>query len=353
MWAAGPTFARDEAPSWLIAYFFDDRLATAPAEGGASDVHALPEGEKANLAVSPDRKHLVFILVDPKEAKHCLMRYHVQTRKLDKLADLTWQPPRPITFSADGNLVAVVDANPDTLKHRVLLMNMKTGKPRKVLDEEAIWDGPVFMRSHALVWSTVSDRQLSKRLSIFYLGNGATRKLYTSQKVSPKKSVGREQTADNPCPLWVSPDGGKLLWLDWGKKFPTKRQLVLLNPRSPSPRYITDIEKGCLSAKFSPDGKWIAYVAFGPGPGKAGIFILKPGDPNAELVAAFLKQPYRGWMFSWSPDSKRIAYVHKEKTGVDQFREIYVVDIEEKEPLRITENTYSESYPVWVEKGRP
>jgi len=335
---------------WILASLAEDDLCLVSPKGGDLVFLELPPGEKANLALSPDRKRVAFVHLDPEEARYFLMSYRFSGHKLEKLAELAWQPPRPLAFSPDGRWIVVVDGNAVTHQHRIVLVDLKGGPNRTVAEDASVWDGPVFVSRGALAWATALDRKYTNKLLVMGVFNGTERKIHVSSRQSESKSEGRVRNADNSSPLSVSPDGSRLLWLDWGKAHTKKRQLVSVGLKTGSFRYLTDTEGGCYGASFSPDGKWIAYVAPSDQAGKTAIHVTDRAGGKNEVVVHFVKQPYRGWMFSWSPDSRSIAYPGKEVGGTVTPRELWVVDVKEKKPERLTENEVCECYPVWVVK---
>lgn len=348
--ARGGDESADEDASLAVAFILEEDIGTVPAGGGAMAAAGLGAGEKANLAVSPDLSVLAYVHLDPEEAKYKLALYRFPERTVRVLCDLQWQPPRPLAFSPDGRWIAVVDAA-SAMKHEVVLVSVEDGTRRVVVSGADLWDGPVFSGTGALAWSTVMDAQYTGRLLTRSLANGLETKIRVSARMSEKKTAGRSRDADNPAPLSVSPDGRTALWLDWGARNPTRRQLVVVDLGGGGQRWVTDTEKGCLGARFSPDGKRIAYVALAPERGKTGIYVCGRAGEKPELVATFVRQPYRGWMCSWSPDGRFLVWAGKEASGLPGHREVYRVTLETKAIVKLTDNDGSECYPVWVRTG--
>jgi Tol biopolymer transport system component len=288
--------------------------------------------------------------MDPEEANYVLVVYRFADRRMRKVAGLSWQPPRPLAFSPDGRFLAVVDGNQVTQKHRIVLVDLKGGPGKVVAEDAAVWDGPGFTGPGFLAVATALDRQYTNRLFLLNVANAKERKLHVSSRLSESKSAGRERSADNPAPLSVAPGRKEILWLDWGRKHPEKRQLVLVGMTQASVRYVTDDPGGCLGARFSPDGRKIAYAAPAPTQGKTGIYVAGARGGRPEKVTEFVRQPYRGWMFSWSPDAKSIVFTGKERGGTLTPRELWRVDVETKETKRLTNNEVCECYPEWVER---
>ncbi len=81
---------------------------------------------------------------------------------------------------------------------------------------------------------------------------------------------------------------------------------------------------------WSPDGKYIAYFS-----DESGEYQLKLKDQKGEQPAVTVKLDDENFYYNptWSPDSKKILYS-------DKHLKLYYVDIAEKKPVKIDEDTY-------------
>jgi len=119
---------------------------------------------------------------------------------------------------------------------------------------------------------------------------------------------------------------------------------------------IKKIAEGVWNYKISPDGKKIAYVS------SANRFLnlvyLENPDEKIELKIVIpesypavdpggnIEVLFRG--ISWSPDSKRIAFVGSEDNQAD----IYIIDIDVKKVERLTNSKINEYSLIWSPDGK-
>lgn len=95
---------------------------------------------------------------------------------------------------------------------------------------------------------------------------------------------------------------------------------------------------------WSPDGEWIAYSEYAGGEyatEKWSIYIARRDGSEPRLLA-----PNSTWV-SWSPDGAQLAF-QSERDGDP---EVYVVDADGKNVIRITDNPASDSAPAWSPDG--
>jgi Tol biopolymer transport system component len=174
----------------------------------------------------------------------------------------------------------------------------------------------------------------------------------------------------------VSPDGRTVIytvreWVDeQDRKEARTRVWRVATDGSAPPRQITFGEKGETQPAFSPDGRYISFVAArGGADAKAQIYLMSIGGGEAwkltdakENVSAY----------SWAPDSRSIAYVATDPRsaaeeaaikkrddervfeGDFRYAHAWVVDISTKQATRVTEGTqYTlQGAPSWAPDGR-
>jgi Tol biopolymer transport system component len=126
----------------------------------------------------------------------------------------------------------------------------------------------------------------------------------------------RDETPD------FSPDGSRVVfrsWRDGGG--------IWISPANRSePRLLA---AGGYSPRFSPDGRWVAYFATGPGDTDDRIFVVpaEGGRPKALPSNADAVSPL------WTPDGKHILYVDATARGSGQY-DWFVAAVDGDEPVR-------------------
>ena len=188
------------------------------------------------------------------------------------------------------------------------------------------------------------------------------------------------ENGKNSMPRW-SPDGNSIAYV---KNVEGKSQITVMDLESKNQRKICNYEVSNASLGvstvgnnilWSPDGSKIAFLA-----------TLEPYDKDAKIKVidrfqykAFFgnsdmrrrhiftvsplgqEQPeqitfgdYDEHSFTWSPDSKEIAFVSNrtENPDLNMHLDIYAVDIKTKKIRRITENVGAEYYPTYSPCGK-
>lgn len=122
----------------------------------------------------------------------------------------------------------------------------------------------------------------------------------------------------------LSPDGGRLLYLTATSGMPQLWVAPVRGDGPAAPRQITFGANRVQFARWSPDGRWIAYGTDRGGNERTQIFLLSPdGTQERELTPA----DDRFRIFSgWSPRGSRIAYVSNERNGNDF--DLYLMDLD-------------------------
>jgi len=106
-------------------------------------------------------------------------------------------------------------------------------------------------------------------------------------------------------------------------------------------RVTSDSATRLYSPLFSPDGSRIAY-----GDAEARIFVVDSDGRNKRQVVDDPGYPQHD--FSWSPDSRWLAYSTENPNG---FRSLYIWDSESGSSQRVTDEMFSEYNPVFAPDG--
>lgn len=108
---------------------------------------------------------------------------------------------------------------------------------------------------------------------------------------------------------------------------------------------LDDVEDS--SPAFSPDGAWLAFARkfLSPDrwtPGRQ-LWLMRPtGGEAFPLTDAPL---YNHSAFAWHPDGKQIAYVRSNQATFSEPPEIWLIDIEQRQPLRLVIGGFA---PRWI-----
>ncbi|HEX2211684.1 MAG TPA: S9 family peptidase [Longimicrobium sp.] len=122
----------------------------------------------------------------------------------------------------------------------------------------------------------------------------------------------------------LSPDGRELLFITSTTGQPQLWVAPVRGDAPAAPRQITFGANRVQFARWSPDGRWIAYGTDRGGNERTQIFLLSPdGTRERELTPA---DDYFRLFSGWSPVGSRIAYVSNERNGRDF--DLYVMDLD-------------------------
>jgi dipeptidyl aminopeptidase/acylaminoacyl peptidase len=182
----------------------------------------------------------------------------------------------------------------------------------------------------------------------------------------------------------LSPDGEQVAYtvrsMDL-KKDKSDTDIYLIPTAGGEAVRLTTSEKAETNPRFSPDGKWIAFLSSREGD-KSQVFLLPRGGGEASKLTDM-----KGGVesFAWSPDSKRLVLVASDpdpEAPVDdekkddaktpkpivtkriQFKfdtqgylkelrsHLHVFDVEKKTSVQITSGPYDEERPAWSPDGK-
>jgi dipeptidyl aminopeptidase/acylaminoacyl peptidase len=176
-----------------------------------------------------------------------------------------------------------------------------------------------------------------------------------------------QRTKKNDTPRW-SPDGKTVAYLsDRGGK----PQVWLITPAKGKPRRLTDAEGGVKDLEWAPDGKSIAFRATDGETSdqvkrkkqKDDVILigrhwkrdhLHVTDLSGKKTRQLTKGDFHVLDFSWSPDSKLIAFTRQPTPSEDDIRrsDIAVVSAAGGKPRMLVERPGPDFQPRWSPDGK-
>lgn len=97
-------------------------------------------------------------------------------------------------------------------------------------------------------------------------------------------------------------------------------------------------------AAWSPDGSTIAFSANTCGGSCSQIYLINPDGTNLRVVTSLPGTTVGDFMGAWSPDGARIVF---SSTVAGNIPELYVVDVDGRNRIRLTNNGADERLPTW------
>jgi dipeptidyl aminopeptidase/acylaminoacyl peptidase len=172
---------------------------------------------------------------------------------------------------------------------------------------------------------------------------------------------------DRPAQPTLSPDGAQacvsVTSYDM-KENKGRASLWLLSAFGGEPRRLTSAGEKDGEPKWSPDGRWIAFVAKRPGvdpndkdddePGEdeAQVHLIAPDGGEARRITSM---PTGAFGIKWFPDSKRIAFlswVWADEKGLDKLAKRYKTFKRDKVKAHVVEHSAYRFWDHWLSDGR-
>lgn len=144
-------------------------------------------------------------------------------------------------------------------------------------------------------------------------------------------------------PTW-SIDGNKILFtrqiIEMKDTTSTNNgEIFILDANGKNEKRLTNKKGFDSGAKFSPDGKRIAF--YGPNENKnSEIFVMNADGSN---IINLTQDPLEDYSPSWSPDGKWIAYT----SGTSSQYDVWVIHVASRQKLRLTKEAKRNETPVW------
>jgi Tol biopolymer transport system component len=149
-------------------------------------------------------------------------------------------------------------------------------------------------------------------------------------------------------PAW-SPNGE---WIAFLNESGTRGDIYLIRPDGTDLRRLTDSNDISRDGNlvWSPDGKQLAYSAYSDGNIEIYIMDVESALQGATASRQLTDSPTRTWnlVTSWSSDGSRLAF----SSDRDGNTEIYLMNLDGSNVVRLTNNPASDAQPAWSPDGK-
>ncbi|HJS19271.1 MAG TPA: S9 family peptidase [Anaerolineales bacterium] len=233
-----------------------------------------------------------------------------------------WDDEIP-TWSPDGRWIAF------GIKGHVHLVPCEGGLPKKITDFAPSASSPRFIPdSHGLIVSVERD--------------DADQLLLTDINGSWPRALTTDKSGDHWDPR-PSPDGKSILYTL--RRFDDLNRLDIVLLEIETGKSITLYGKPstrAMSARWSPDGKWIAFIA--QETERDEIYLIRP-DGNG--LHQLTNTGYDVFQFEWSSDGKQMAVIFNRNGAYD----LSLVDVETGAVVELRSGAGTHSNPNWAPDG--
>ena len=206
---------------------------------------------------------------------------------------------RTLTISPDGKQVAAERADPQTQNRDIWLLDFARGTATRFTSDPG-WDA-------FPLWSPDGSR------IIFTSNRGGTYDLYQRAVNAKGDELLLYKSGEGKGPTSWSPDGRYLLYYSLGQ--PTHvRLLAAAGPADRPPTPLVDTQFTSITARFSPDGRWIAYTSNESGKSEVAIRSFDPATGSAGMPVFITSDGGRTPL--WRGDGKEIFYMNQDGTAM-------------------------------------
>jgi dipeptidyl aminopeptidase/acylaminoacyl peptidase len=287
-----------------------------------------------DVRISPDGKRIAYVVSTPsvERAEHEAVLWVVPStggtpQRLTHSTKIFNQPiPSPcLRWSPDGSLlsfVGYVNGVP-----QVLAMPVSAGEPWQltaVPDGVTIYEWSPDGKQIAFLApdpmpADVADRMKKKSYVIAVDRNDRLPRVWvqdvpggTPRAISPAN----ESAVD----FQWAPDGNSIVYSASNRKgfYSRYQSRVFVAPVAGGERRVLVDRKGVnRAARFSPDGRWVAFISSGGQEGMIAPMDLHVVSSDGRSAIRNLTEPKQAWIaeFAWAPDSRSLLYIPNEQTN--------------------------------------
>jgi Tol biopolymer transport system component len=253
--------------------------------------------------------------------------YLLSGGKLTKLTDNSWQDEYPV-WSPDGRRIAYT-ANPGG-DYNIHVMDTESGKTEAVtsssLDEkEPAW----FPDGFRVAFSREKKGFIRKSISIFTVDIRSGKEERAIPRYDKTHAIAH-----------ISPRGGLIT-------FTGKRTMgwdsAIYDPAARKVDFLDEGGKSCR-ARFSPDGRMLAYVS-SKADGKGDIWLMKPDGTEKRRLTE--RDETYDYFPSWSPDGGAIVFNSSLQHDHNGDWSLHIVDVKTGRTRLLFDSPGNDVFPDW------
>jgi Tol biopolymer transport system component len=199
---------------------------------------------------------------------------------------------RTLTLSSDGKRIAFERTDPQTMNRDIWLLDIASGKETRFTSDPG-WEA-------FPLWSP------DGRRIIFTSNRSGAFDLYQKSSTGTAAEELFYKSSEGKGPTSWSPDGRFLLYYSIGQ--PTHVKLLeAAGPANREPIPVVDAQFSSITARFSPDGRWIAYTSNESGPNEVSVRSFDSATGSVGKPIVLTKGGGRTPL--WRGDGKEIFYL--------------------------------------------
>lgn len=253
--------------------------------------------------------------------------YLLTKQKLTKLTDNSWDDEYPV-WSPDGNKIAFT-ANPQG-NFDIFLMNPDGTDITPVTTSSSNEADPSWFPDGKSIAYTKEIKKLLRKEGALYRVNIDTKR---TKKIIPRYSK------INVIPH-VSPTGALITFT--GKQM-FGWDVAMYDMRKNKVTFLDEGGKSCR-ARFSPDGKKLAYVS-SKADGKGDIWLMNPD--GSEKTRLTKRDETYDYFPSWSSDGKYIVFNSSHKHDHNADWKLFIIEVKSQSIILLFDSPGNDNFPDW------